>query len=124
VSISLTRDFQQQGIVVTIDQHRSDAQAIPRRFPLHPERVARAAEEGGVPRGARAVEGFLVHEAHHQHFRRFVVLNNGGNQSVEFRKIHGHKTEKPCRMPAGLGERFVENGYEFTRTSAGPLEQE
>ena len=81
-------DPQQHGVIVAVDENPSDCQPIPRRFALHPERASRTAEEGGVARSPRLVEGGLVHEAHHQDLIAVIVLHNGWYQAIELGKVH------------------------------------
>ena len=82
----------QQRVVVAIHQNAIDVQPVAGCLPLHPERVAGAAEKRRKTALDCAIERFLVHEAHHQHFARIGVLNDRRNQTVQFREIHdSHK---------------------------------
>ena len=45
----------------------------------------------------------MVHEADHQHFARFGVLNDGGNEPVEFCEIHSHCHKE--KAPLGVCRR-------------------
>src|SRR5688500_17244395 len=74
VAIAQSGDHHQQRVVVAVDQNAFDSQLVAGSFPLHPQFVARAAEEGRKPALDGAVERLLIHEADHEHFMRRVVL--------------------------------------------------
>src|SRR6478672_12355131 len=103
VAIAKALHLQQHGIVVAVDEHVDDLELVARGLALHPQLVARAAEEGGEAGAARFRERDVVHEADHQDLRGVGILDDGGNQSVEFGVVH----KKPLKIknPAGGGAR-------------------
>ena len=79
-----------------------DHQAVAGGFALQPELVARAAVEGGEAGFHGLAEGFFVHEADHQNAAGGVVLNDGGDQAVDFLKSRfivrvNKKARRNCR---------------------------
>src|SRR5262245_52921700 len=88
VAVAEPLHLQQHRVVVTIDEDARDLQAIARRVPLGPERVARAAEERREPGRPRLGERLVVHEADHQHLLRRLVLDDCRYEPVEFAVIH------------------------------------
>src|SRR5262245_5840542 len=70
VAVAEPRDEHQQSVVITVDEDAIDLQAIPRRLPLRPQLVTRAAEERRIAALDGAIECLLIHEADHQHFPR------------------------------------------------------
>src|SRR3954468_2704890 len=99
VAVAEALHLQQHGIVVAVDEHVDDFELVAGGLALHPQLVARAAEEGGEAGAARFRERDVVHEADHQDLRRVGVLDDGGNQSVEFGVVHKKAAEnkKPRR---------------------------
>ncbi len=63
-------------------------------FAFEPELVARAAIEGCEAGFDRFAEGFLVHEAEHEDAAGGLILDDGGNQAVEFAEIEMHVSIK------------------------------
>src|SRR6478672_393535 len=107
VAVTQTRDLQQHGVLVAVDEQGCDLQAVAGGLPFRPQRMPRAAEERGEARRARPCERFFVHESHHQHFVAGVVLNDRRYQSRKFRVVHidvrgpmAYKTKAPPN-PAG-----------------------
>ena len=80
VAVAQALDLEQHGVLVAVLEDPAHFQPVPRRFPLRPQLAARAAEERGEARVARAGQRLFVHEADHQHVARAVVLDDGGNQ--------------------------------------------
>src|SRR5829696_4365420 len=97
VAVAEPLHFQQHRIVVAVDEDVDDLELVAGGLALHPQLVARAAEEGGVAGAPRFRERDVVHEAHHQHFGAARILDHRWNQSVEFRIVHKNKN------PAGWG---------------------
>ena len=84
VAVAQPLDLEQHRVVVAVHQQLDDLELVAGGFALHPQLVAGAAEEGGVAGAARFRERHVVHEADHQDFRGFGVLDDGGDQPVEF----------------------------------------
>ena len=78
----------EDGVIIAICEQPDDGQLVAGCFSLHPQLLARAAEERGEAGGARFCERVFVHEPHHQHFAAFIVLNHSGHEPVEFCEIH------------------------------------
>ena len=71
-------------------------------FALQPELVARAAVEGGKAGLDRLAPGLFVHEADHQDAAGGVVLNDRGDEAVEFCEVQSHRCEKARHFRGGL----------------------
>src|SRR5690242_2543087 len=88
VAVAEPLHLQQHRIVVAVDEYLLNREAVSRCLSLHPERLARAAEEGGEPAFFGGFERRFVHEAHHQHLAALGVLDDRRDETIEFRKIH------------------------------------
>jgi hypothetical protein len=64
-------------------------------FALQPELVPRAAVEGGEARFHGLVEGLLVHKADHENTPAGRILDDGGDEPIEFAEIKLHAFENP-----------------------------
>src|SRR5262245_58808780 len=62
VAIAETLHLEQDRVLVAIDAHLGHLQPVAGGLPLHPQLVARSAEEGGKPRRSRPLERLVVHE--------------------------------------------------------------
>src|SRR5262245_28415257 len=83
VAVTETFHLHEHRVVVAVGEHFDDLQLVARRFAFHPQRVARAAEEGREAGLLREGQCFLVHESHHQHFGALGVLNDRRDQPVQ-----------------------------------------
>src|SRR3989338_6191338 len=81
VAVALPDDLHQHRVVVAIDEDVDDLEPVARCFALHPQRVARAAEEGGEAGASRQRERLFIHETDHQDLGGLRVLNHGRNQA-------------------------------------------
>src|SRR5688572_3806662 len=90
-------DLDEHRVVVAIDAELDDREPVARGLALDPQRVARAAEKGGEAGAPGQLQRLLVHEADHEDLRALRVLDDGGNQPVEFREIH--RSASPGRNP-------------------------
>ena len=95
--------LEQHRVVVAVDEQVDDFELVAGRFALHPQLVARAAEERREAGAPRLGERDLVHEADHQDFGGLRVLDDGRNQPVEFGVVHKKLPEnkKPRRWWRG-----------------------
>jgi hypothetical protein len=94
-----------------------------RRFTFHPELIARAAEERDEAGFNGLAKRLLVHEADHQHAPGLLVLNDGGEDAVEFREVEIHLSipiKKPASWIGGLDVRF-RNRSECRRSPDDPM---
>ena len=82
------RTFNKHGVIVAIGEPFDDGEPVAGRLALHPQRLPRAGVERGIAGLPGAGEGLVVHEADHQDFVRFGVLDDGRDESVEFAEIH------------------------------------
>src|SRR5512133_814957 len=80
-------DLDDNGIGITVGQYFDHVLGVARFLALHPVLVAGPAEEPGFAVFERQVEGFLVHEGHHQYFAVFMVLDNGRDQAAHLVEI-------------------------------------
>ena len=107
VAVALPYDAKDHRVVVAVGEHLAHRQPVARRLAFQPQRLAAAAVEGGESRVQGSLKGFVVHEAQHQYFTRFVVLRDGGYQAVQFREIHrvilSHGAWGIHRRPSGYG---------------------
>src|SRR5689334_19143949 len=84
VAVAVPLHLEQHRIVVAVDEKGDDLERVARRLAFRPERLPRAAEEGGQAGAARRGERRLVHEADHQHFRALRVLDDRRDEPVQF----------------------------------------
>ena len=96
-------DSDQHGVLIAIGGDLLDDQTVAGGFTLQPELVARAAEEGGEAGFDGLPKCLFVHEADHQHAAGGVVLNDGGDEAVEFCEIQIHKIPKRKSPPVSRG---------------------
>src|SRR6056297_978228 len=82
-------DQQQQAITVAIDTHLDEVLGVARGLALDPECLPRATPIRDAARLERPRHGVGVHPRHHQHFARFVVLRDGGDQPVRVASQRG-----------------------------------
>src|SRR5665811_414638 len=75
-------DFDQETVQFAVDADFFDPLHVSRRFPLFPQLPATPAPEVDIPACASCVQGFPVHEAHHQQIAGVGVLNRGGDELV------------------------------------------
>src|SRR5262249_10157093 len=76
--------FQEHCISIAVGQDFFHDKFVPRGLAFQPELVPRAAIKNGVSRFDRLAKRFFVHEADHEDAAGFPILDNGGDQSVEF----------------------------------------
>src|SRR5436190_23270199 len=117
IAVAEPGDLEEHRVLVAVDEQRGHLQPVPRRLPLGPQRVARAAEEGREPGRARALQRLVVHEPDHQHLAARLVLDDRRYQPREFRKIHMPSTysahsacsaaqkKKPRRLTGGASRK-------------------
>jgi len=82
VALTEALHFHEDAVLITIDDHLDDAKLVAGCFALGPEHAARAAKkrrEAGAP---RFFERLLVHEADHEDFGCFRVLNHCRDEAV------------------------------------------
>ena len=74
-------------------------------FALQPQLLPRAAVEGGEAGLDGFAKGFFIHEADHEDAAGGVVLNDRGDQAVDFCEIQIHMLtaiKKPAGTAAGV----------------------
>ena len=82
-----------------------DHQAMAGGFALQPQLVAGAAVKRREAGLHRLPKGFFIHEADHQDAAAHVILNDRGDQPVEFAEIEFHicaPKKKPAVVRGGL----------------------
>src|SRR5262245_57211263 len=107
VAVPQAFHLQQHGVIVAVDEDALHGETVAGGFALHPQRIACATEERRITGLLRALPGFLVHEAHHQHFVAVDVLDDRGNESIELREVHSRVLEPsvdPC--PVAMAARL------------------
>src|SRR5262245_60131998 len=75
--------FDEYRVIVAVDQDFGDRELVAGCLPLGPQPAARAAEEGGIAAAPRFCQRDVVHEAHHQDFRRIGILDDSRYQAIE-----------------------------------------
>src|SRR5262245_59055051 len=78
---SLLDHAHQYAVLFTIDKYSTHFLHIPGLLSLTPDSIARTAEEMCVTCLTCALQSLLVHEGHHQHLSRGIILDHGRNQS-------------------------------------------
>jgi len=91
----------EQRIGVAIEEDLPYAQEVAAGFAFLPKALAGAAEKVDLAGALGALERFGIQESKHEHFLRGVVLNDGGNQPVHFRKAKFHQSLPKNEKPAG-----------------------
>ena len=94
-------DLDDDGVGIAVGQHLDHVLGVTRFLALHPIFIAGTTEEPGFTVLKRQVEGFFVHEGHHQYLTILMVLNYGRDQAAHLVKIDlDHAMLLEVRSPA------------------------
>lgn len=78
------RAEKQEGVGVAIGADLFDFEEVAGGFAFEPEFIPGAGVEAGFAGLQRFGEGFFVHEADHEDALGLPVLNDGGDEAIEF----------------------------------------
>ena len=77
-------DEDEKRVVVAVRADVDEMKEVSGGFPLRPETILRAREEGDLLRLERSAQRFLIHVAEHEDASGDGVLHDGGNKSARF----------------------------------------
>ena len=83
-------DFDKKGIVIAIVEDFDYTKDVARSFAFSPKAVTSAAPEGDETCLDSFFVGFAIHKAEHKDFIGHSILNDGGDQALEFVEIDLH----------------------------------
>jgi len=80
-------NFQNHGIIVTVDSYFFDYLYIAGGFSFYPKLLPGTAVIRGLSGGESGFPSLLIHKRQHQYLPGFIILNNSRYQSTHFFEI-------------------------------------